>query len=133
MTSPSRRTILLISGFITFALAIAAFARLLSGGVQITVKNESGASVRNIQVSYTGGVYNRASLASGSEFSRPARPTSESHVEVTYVPADGTPRRHVVDCYFEGGYRGSVAIAIAPSGSASSEANIKLPWPVGGL
>lgn len=68
-----------------------------SPGVTVIVRNEGNTPLVGLQVHVTGMSYDLGNLAIGSTKKCNVRPTSESHVEISYQLPDGTTQRHTVD------------------------------------
>ncbi len=89
------------------AILIAAFL-WLTPRVTVTVRNSGTTPLHDLQVHVTGQTYGLGDVAGGTLKKCTVRPTSESHVEISYRLTDGATKRHTVDCYIEPGYRGTV-------------------------
>ena len=104
---------------ILIALAIANWPR-----VNVKVENVGPERLQAVVVYVTGNSYALGDIPSGMEASVDVEPSSESHVEVEFVNAGGTKKRIKADCYFEPGYKGTVAVKINSEGLVDLRHNV---------
>lgn len=81
-------------------------------GVKVVIHNNGAATMREIRVVVTGRSYGIGDLAPGESRSTRVNPEGASHIVVHYADASGTKRRVPVDCYFESGNSGRIAVHI---------------------
>ncbi|MEQ1831268.1 MAG: hypothetical protein ABL921_35305 [Pirellula sp.] len=115
----------LIRTTIYVAILMSAF-RWLTADVTVTINNTSTSPLLDLQVHVTGQTYRLGDIASGSRLGCTVRPTSASHVEISYRISDGTTKRHSIDCYFEPGYRGTVVAEIENGELTRSSQRLRL-------
>ena len=106
---------LLITGFV---LVLGYY--YLTTGVRILVTNESDATLRNMELIYQGGVERIEELGSNATYTTHVNPTSESHLELSWI--DSKRQKHFcrIDVYMEPDYIGSVTIKI--------DQNYRISW-----
>lgn len=102
----------LLFALVTCIAVLIASVVWLTPGIAVTVINSGSTSLNALQVHVTGRTYNLGNLASQAQRKCTVRSNGESHIEITFQLPDGTHKRHIVDCYFERGYRGSVEIEL---------------------
>ena len=90
----------------TLCLVVALVGVLLflsTRGITFVVRNVGPEPLHSIIVHVTGNSYRLGEIPSGESRSVMVRASSESHIELEQA----TGKRLVVDCYFEGGYKGT--------------------------
>ncbi len=92
----------------TVAAVVLAGYLWFSSGVSVTVHNSGSSPLVDLKVSVTGKTHELGDLANGATKQCLVKPTSDSHVEISYRLPDGTIKHHSVDCYLESGARGAV-------------------------
>ncbi len=85
------------------------------GGVAITVRNVGSETLHGAVLHVTGRDYPLGDLPPGSTRTAIARPTGDSHAELSFRDAQGTPQRLTVGCYFGPGFRGTLDIDLDSS------------------
>lgn len=106
---------LLITGF-----AIVLGYYYLTTGVRVLIANESDAAFRNMELIYTGGVERIGELGPNATYTTHVNPTSESHLELSWIGTKGQKHFYRIDVYMEPDYIGSVAIKI--------DRNYRISW-----
>ena len=112
------------AGLLLGAVAVALF---LQRGVTVVVFNADSAELSDVTVHVTGNSYPVGPIRPGQWLSVPVRSKGESHVEVEFRDADGQRKRLSADCYFEGGYSGTVNVTLNREKVISTISNID-PW-----
>ncbi|QDV59034.1 hypothetical protein [Rosistilla oblonga] len=70
--------------------------------------------MQNVVVHVTGNSYELGTIGFGEQERVKVRPSSESHVEISFLNASGQQRRLVAACYFESRhYHGTIAIDVS--------------------
>lgn len=64
--------------------------------------------MKGLVVEVTGRSYKLGDIAAGATKSCFVKPTSESHVEISYMLVDGQSRNSSIGCYFEPSFRGRI-------------------------
>lgn len=91
-------------------------------GITVEVRNTGTEPLRATIIHVTGNSYPLGDLPAGSSKKVVVEPTSESHVEIEH---DGhTPL--IVDCYFEPGYTGTIAVEVTPHKIGRVQSSIRL-------
>lgn len=118
MRLPSQvlRRRLLVYGAIT--VAILSLRYFFWPGVNISVTNETGAEIVDVEIRFAGGRESRPRLQSGASFATRVRSRGESDLKIEFRDAAGQPHSQPIDVYFERGYRGTITIRIRPDGTA---------------
>lgn len=100
----------------------------VSRGVRVEVENVGTTPITGIVVEVTGASYDIGRLEPGSSETVGVSPTSESHVEVTWVDSDGRECRGTIDCYFEaqGRYHGRLEIRIDGPNVRGTTSDLKM-------
>lgn len=81
-------------------------------GVLVIVNNNSGASISNLKVEYTGGSVGTDKVDNNQTYKSFVNPQSESHLEIQFIDNHGKVVRKKVDVYFEKNYKGNIDITI---------------------
>ena len=81
-------------------------------GIHVTVENSGSTPIRSVVLHVTGNSYSLSDLLPGASSQATVHATSESHLEIEIVDADGKPQRLTADCYFEPSYRGKIHVSI---------------------
>ena len=71
---------------------------------QVRVVNSGSTPLLDLTASITGARHHLGSLDPSEGVAKRLRPQGESHIELDWSTPDGQRHRHVVDCYFEGGW-----------------------------
>jgi hypothetical protein len=95
------------------ALGVAGFVwAYWDRGVTVVLRNRDSATLNGVTIHVTGRDYPVGDIPAGSEKRVLVDPTGESHIEISQQNADGRGRL-AVECYFEGGYSGTIEIEIS--------------------
>ena len=94
--------------FVLASVLFAISANCLRVGVIVTVQNAGITPLANTRIFVTGKAYTLGNIAPGGNGSVKVIPHGESHVE---IESENAPRL-IVDCYFEGGYRGGIEVTV---------------------
>ena len=81
-------------------------------GVTVVVRNKDSAALSAVTIHVTGRDYPIGDMPPGSTRHVLVDPTGESHIEISLQQADRRERL-IADCYFEGGYSGTIDIDIS--------------------
>ena len=99
-----------------------------TSGVRVTVVNIGHTPMRDIQLIVTGNRYALGNLGAGESRSIRVQPMGESHLEIDYSNSQSNNSHLVVDCYMEGGYRGSLKVEV-DEGKIEKVTERIAPWP----
>lgn len=99
---------------------------LFRSGIHVTVQNSGSQPLRSVALHVTGRSYNLGDIAPGETAMSRVNPTSESHLEVEFIDADGQTQRLNAGGYFESGYRGSIRVEIKDGQVDKLEDNTRL-------
>lgn len=119
------------TGFwIAIALLVAAAVgfHFLNRGIKVRVRNSDTRTLRSVVVHVTGSSYPIGDLETGAVRSVRVTPKGESHVEISFQDEAGKTRTLVAGCYFESGYRGTVAAEIDSEKIRKVESDVHI-WP----
>jgi hypothetical protein len=107
-----KRAAIVISVLCLIAIGFA--IRGYSRGVTVVVRNVGDAPMQNVAVHVTGNSYELGTFGSGDEGRVRVKPSGESHVEISFIDANGQQQRLVCDCYFEPRHwHGTITIDVA--------------------
>lgn len=88
-------------------------------GVEVAVTNVGHTPIRQLALSYTGGVVRVHELAGGATYGVMIKPTGDSHIEVEFVDSAGVRHKEKVDVYFVKYDQGKITINIDAAGKVS--------------
>lgn len=94
--------------FSLIAAALAAILLLSQDDVTVVVENVGTEPMRRVVVHVTGAAHPVGELAPGARAAVIVKPKGESHVEIEQASG----QRLVVDCYFESGNSGTIAVKV---------------------
>ena len=92
--------------------AILALFMWFRPGVTVSIRNSGLMDMKDVVADVTGRSYQIGEIAAGATKSCRVNPIGESDVKISYSLADGSNRRHSLDCYIEPGYRGSISTEV---------------------
>jgi hypothetical protein len=95
-------------------------------GVRAIIHNSGATAMRDVRVNVTGRSYWVGDLGPGESRAIRVKPIGESHIVLSYADGSGVARRLTVDCYFESGYSGSIAVDVADGVVANVDDRIRL-------
>lgn len=95
-------------------------------GIRVTVVNAGPDHLRSLVLYVTGRSYPLGDLAPGDSAYAFVDPTSESHLEIEFVDANGNPKRLNAGGYFESGYRGTIRITIKDDAIVENIQDVRL-------
>jgi hypothetical protein len=99
-------------------VAVALTYLYLRGGIRVTIVNEGPTAIRSVVLYVTGASYPLGDIP--EESTRQATvmsQSSESHLEIGFIDAEGKARQLNAGGYFEPGYRGNIRIRINDKGN----------------
>jgi len=82
-------------------------------GVKAIITNVGHVKMTDVRVRITGRQYAIGDLNRSESRTLYLNPSGESHIVLGYTNADGTSAALSVDCYFENGYSGEIAVDVA--------------------
>ena len=85
-------------------------------GVLVSVTNDAGEALKNVEVHYAGGSFYTDALSPAGSFSRRIYPTGESALEVAFADQSGGEVCSEVDAELSPGGSGSLHLSIQPGG-----------------
>lgn len=85
-------------------------------GVLVSVTNDTGEALKNVEVHYAGGSFYTDALSPAGSFSRRIYPTGESALEVAFADQSGGEVCSEVDAQLSSGESGSLRLSIQPGG-----------------
>ena len=86
----------------------------LTRGIRVSITNNTNSVLKDVEISYTGGVVHITKLRPNELYSTYINPTGESHLELKWLEPSGKKHFHRIDVYFECDYTGSVTITVDP-------------------
>jgi hypothetical protein len=106
-------TKVLVGGFTVAVIGAAGLVwAYWNRGVTIVLRNTDSAALLDVTIHVTGRDYPIGDMPAGSTRNVLVDPTGESHIEISMQQAGGRGRLPV-QCYFEAGYSGEIAIDIS--------------------
>jgi len=93
-------------------------------GIRISVENESGVEISDVNIIYTDGSASTKVLSTNETFRITIFPQLESGLSLEYLDSDQKIHRHPISIYIEPGYWGSVSIDIHPKHKIQVQNNI---------
>jgi hypothetical protein len=91
-----------------------------NNGVRFVVVNNSGSTVNNINIVYTGDTKVVEQLKSGKSYRTNINPTGESDITLKWSGSDGVEYEQFVGVYIEHNYGGKVTVKINKDGTLST-------------
>ncbi len=85
-------------------------------GVLVSVTNDTGEALKNVEVHYAGGSFYTDTLSPAESFSNRINPTGESALEVAFADQSGGEVCSEVDAQLSPGGSGSLRLSIQPGG-----------------
>ncbi len=85
-------------------------------GVLVSVRNDTGGPLKNVEVHYTGGSFYTDTLSPAERFSKRISPTGESALEVAFSDQSGSEVCVEVDSGLRPDGAGSLLVSIQPEG-----------------
>ncbi|MCP5048515.1 MAG: hypothetical protein GY940_15200 [bacterium] len=113
----------------TYALALSLLILPLfhcSSGVILSFTNNSGQTLRDLEIFYTGGSVSVEKSVPGSTETFKVNPTSESHIEIQFKDQNNKTYKGNVGVYFESGYSGTLDMEIDSFREIKWRDNIKI-------
>jgi hypothetical protein len=106
-------TKVLVGGFTVAVIGAAGLVwAFWNRGVTIVLRNTDSAALVDVTIHVTGRDYPIGDMPAGATRTVLVDPTGESHIEISLQQA-GARGRLPVQCYFEAGYSGEIAIDIS--------------------
>ena len=108
-------TKVLVGGFTVAVIGAAGLVwAYWNRGVTIVLRNADSAALLDVTIHVTGRDYAIGDMPAGSTRHVLVDPTGESHIEIS-LQHPGGRERLPVQCYFEAGYSGEIAIDLSPA------------------
>ena len=115
-----------LRNFIICGALLVAISGCNTKSILISISNESGSTISDIKIAYTGGSYVVHKMEPGMSNEQYIRPKGESHLELSFVDVRGMLIKTTIDVYIETGYEGSILITIGKDNKVSWKNNITI-------
>ena len=76
----------------------------------VSIHNAGAQSINDVRVYVTGREYLLGQIGNGETKKCRVQPKGESEIELRFKKTNGSEVHHVIDCYLESNYRGSVDV-----------------------
>jgi hypothetical protein len=106
--------LVLVSGLIIFGIVN------WNNGVRFVVVNNSGSTVNNINIVYTGGAKVVDQLKAGKTYRTNINPNGDSDIAIKWFGSDGLEYEQGLGTYIEHNYGGKVTVEINNDGTLST-------------
>ena len=105
---------------VTASLLVSRF----QAGIRVTITNAGTTPLKSVVLHVTGSSHSLGDIEPSSSKRAVVKPTSESHLEIEFVDAEGKVHRLDAGGYFEPGYRGKIRVSIKDGEIEKNEQDI---------
>lgn len=103
----------------TCLMLIPLFSPGCSAGVNVTITNNSGSTISDLRIIYSGGSFLIKTLEPNISKRLLINPKGESDTKLEFKDPRGTKFKETIEVYIEEGYSGSLDITIGPDGKVT--------------
>ncbi|MHC4172443.1 MAG: hypothetical protein ACYST5_05815 [Planctomycetota bacterium] len=114
---------------VALALLIATWHFYRTRGVYVSVNNNTQSTLKNMVITYTGGVIQIVALDPKMSYGKYIKPSHPGELTLEWSDSMGAKHSHMIGVYIEQGYAGSVEITVEPDNRVSVRDNVGL-WPL---
>lgn len=116
---------------LSVALVLATGYFYWTRGVYVSVNNNTQSTLKNMDITYHGGVIQIATLEPKMSYGRYINPIGESDLTLEWFDSMGAKHSHMIEVYIEHNYAGSVEITVEPDNTVSVMDKVRsMPWPL---
>ncbi|MHC4630879.1 MAG: hypothetical protein ACYS9C_06365 [Planctomycetota bacterium] len=116
---------------LSVALALATGYFYWTRGVYVSVNNNTQSTLKNLDITYHGGVIKIGALELKISYGQYINPTHPTDLTLEWSDSMGAKHSHTIGVYIEPNNAGSVEITVEPENRVSVTDKVKFrPWPL---